>query len=47
MMACGGFLMFGSCGFMAYAFWAVASEDYERRGGQERGQYQPAAYDDK
>ena len=44
MMAAGGFMMFGACGFFAYAFWAVAREDYERTGGSQRMAYTAAAY---
>jgi len=47
-MACGGFLMFGSCGFFAYAFYRVNQEDYEHGGGGSRGsnrvEYSAAAY---
>jgi len=28
LMACGGFMMFGSCGLFAFAFWSVNNEDY-------------------
>lgn len=52
-MAAGGFLLFGSCGFFAYAFWAVNTEnDYERDTSRasQKIEYTAAAYtsqDDK
>lgn len=28
-MACGGILLFGSCGFFAFAFYAASKEEHE------------------
>ncbi|KAI1285668.1 hypothetical protein HDE_11591 [Halotydeus destructor] len=57
LMACGGFLLFGSCGFFAYAFWAINMEDTQntrtmsRSGGRGQGSqvinYHQPGYDDK